>query len=205
MVLSVHIKDNRKETTVCSVGIASASLATIDYVNFINQEGRLFEVDYQHQDIDNNESRDILVRTSGRGTMIRLVSIVGNRTPWEMRLFEGATVSADGTTLTPTNRNRLSTFQEQVFFGFEPTVTDDGTEISFQAVPDATGNGGYESLQGNREGADWILLPNTDYLFRITNIAGSANVEFSVVLVFYETQDDLPAPGTRLGPIINGE
>lgn len=100
----------------------------------------------------------------------------------DFQLFENATVSADGAAVTIFNLSRSSsnTTDAQLFKG--PTITDDGTElppvrIGVNAPPIRAG-------ATARTGFEWILKPDTIYLFRFT--ADNANTKATIGVEFYE-------------------
>lgn len=96
-------------------------------------------------------------------------------------VYESATASG-GTAFTPVQRNRTSTTTSNVAMTINPTVTATGTELYREFLPGGTkkkagGNGG-ESLE-------FVFKPLTNYLVRLTNISGSAQVA-EITLEWYE-------------------
>jgi len=105
----------------------------------------------------------------------------------DFALYEGVTVSANGT-LCPcpnVNRNSSNTGATQIYV--DPTVTDTGTLIADHWVP-PTSTGQGQSQQGvsnASEGEEWIFAPSTKYVKRITNNSGNA-VDMYISIVWYE-------------------
>ena len=104
----------------------------------------------------------------------------------DIDIYEGATVSANGTALSVhcTNRLALNTALTTLYDG--PTVTDDGTLIHSQWVP-PTSSGIGQSADGAQAeaGEEWILAPNTNYLIRVTNNSGDT-ISIWEEYLFYE-------------------
>jgi hypothetical protein len=101
----------------------------------------------------------------------------------ELYIYEG-TVTTGGTAFTPVNRNRnyaVSNVSE-VAMVINPTVTSVGTEIDAQIIP---GGVGKKSGGGTAVSLEYVLKPLTNYLFRLTNVNGTAHAA-SLQLEWYE-------------------
>jgi len=101
----------------------------------------------------------------------------------ELYIYEG-TVTTGGTAFTPVNRNRnyaVSNVSE-VAMVINPTVTSVGTEIDAQIIP---GGSGKKSGGGTAGSLEYVLKPLTNYLFRLTNVNGTAHAA-SLHLEWYE-------------------
>ena len=101
----------------------------------------------------------------------------------ELYIYEG-TVTTGGTAFTPINRNRnyaVSNVSE-VAMVINPTVTSVGTEIDAQIIP---GGAGKKSGGGTAGSLEYVLKPLTNYLFRLTNVNGTAHAA-SLQLEWYE-------------------
>ena len=106
--------------------------------------------------------------------------------PCQMQVYEGATVSANGTeaTVLNTNRNSPNTPCAQLFVG--PTVTADGSLFHDRYFPTAGKDTGLVE-QGMAD--EWIFKPSTNYLFRLTNNSGGI-IDFGFEGKWYEIGDD---------------
>ena len=99
-------------------------------------------------------------------------------------LFEQTVTSADGTALTPHNRKRIDPASPVASFFHTPTITGDGVQLGQNFMPGGTG--GNFSAGGQAAGfEEWILAPNTKYLYRLTNVAGTTQ-PLGMILDFYE-------------------
>ena len=101
----------------------------------------------------------------------------------ELYIYEG-TVTTGGTAFTPVNRNRnyAVSNQSQVAMVINPTVTSVGTELDAQIIPGGTGK---KSSGGTAGSLEYVLKPLTNYLFRLTNVNGTAHAA-SLNLEWYE-------------------
>jgi len=99
----------------------------------------------------------------------------------EFYIYEG-TSATGGTAFTPINRNRNYTTSSQVAMIVNPTVTALGTQIDAQILP---GGSGKKSGGGAAGSLEYVLKPLTNYLFRLTNVNGTAHAA-SLQLEWYE-------------------
>ena len=115
--------------------------------------------------------------------------------PCLIRMYEGPTVSADGTAVNVRNHNRASGSDTSgATMTHTPTITDVGTELDVRYIPPAPsgGGGGPGGRASGRmvEGQDveWVLgsaATETRYLWRLTNNSGGA-IDFSYHFNGYE-------------------
>jgi hypothetical protein len=96
-------------------------------------------------------------------------------------LYEGSVVTG-GTAITALNKNRNSLVTSQSAALSNPTVTTLGTPILSQIL---IGGQGKKAGGGAVGSSDLILKPLTTYLFRLTNINGTAHAA-EIVLEWYE-------------------
>ena len=116
----------------------------------------------------------LLGRTNGKTVHLLGYHLVAASNAVLVEFFEAPTVTADGTAQTVVARNRIdpSSPNLQVFSG--STVTADGVLLNASKIF-ASGSG------ANRVGGDttipieWLLKPNTDYVFKLTP-AGTTEV-----------------------------
>jgi hypothetical protein len=96
-------------------------------------------------------------------------------------LYEGSVVTG-GTAITALNKNRNSLTTSQSAALSNPTVTTLGTPILSQIL---IGGQGKKAGGGAIASSDLILKPLTTYLFRLTNVNGTAHAA-EIVLEWYE-------------------
>ena len=99
----------------------------------------------------------------------------------EFYIYEG-TSATGGTSFTPINRNRNYTTSSQVAMIVNPTVTSLGTQLDAQILP---GGSGKKSGGGTAGTLEYVLKPLTNYLFRLTNVNGTAHAAH-LALEWYE-------------------
>lgn len=101
----------------------------------------------------------------------------------ELYIYEGTTTTG-GTAFTPVNRNRNYAVSNpsQIAMVINPTVTSVGTEIDAQIIP---GGVGKKSGGGTAGSLEYVLKPLTNYLFRLTNVNGTAHAAY-LQLEWYE-------------------
>lgn len=101
----------------------------------------------------------------------------------ELYIYEGTSTNG-GTAFTPINRNRNYAISNpsEVAMVINPTVTAVGTEIDAEIIP---GGGGKKSGGGTAGSLEYVLKPLTNYLFRLTNVNGTAHAA-SLTLEWYE-------------------
>lgn len=146
------------------------ALVLIDVIHNRIHRGHFFSLDVVDAALINTGTILILVRVAaGKSAHIRFEAAVGGDARLEM--FEDPTTSADGTAITPLNRNRFSSNVATTLFFSGPTVTADGTSLSDKIL--AGGAGIF--LSPGSEGStfkEWVLNEG-DYLVRLTNISGA--------------------------------
>ncbi len=99
----------------------------------------------------------------------------------EIYVYEGTTATG-GTPFTPLNRNRNYTTSSQVAMIINPTVSSLGTQLDAQIIPGGTGK---KSAGGTTGSLEYVLKPLTNYLFRLTNVNGTAHAAY-LALEWYE-------------------
>jgi hypothetical protein len=101
----------------------------------------------------------------------------------ELYIYEG-TATTGGTAFTPINRNRNYAVSNpsQSAMVINPTVTSVGTEIDAQII---AGGAGKKSAGSSGGSLEYVLKPLTNYMFRLTNVNGTAHAA-SLQLEWYE-------------------
>lgn len=152
----------------------TGALAAIDVVHHEIHEGEYFFTEYSAS-VNNAASLQIRILTGADG--LHFDSDIGVGGQCQLYLYEAATISL-GTPLVIYNRKRNDVTHTAPFQAWHtPTVGATGTTalIPGRLVPGGSSNqtriGGFG---GQRK--EWILLPNTEYLLRITNTSGAAVV-----------------------------
>lgn len=99
----------------------------------------------------------------------------------ELYMYEGATVTG-GTSLTAFNRNRTSTTTSASALLLNPTITSAGTLLEAEFI---AGGVGKKAGGGDAYANEQVLNSLTTYLFRLTNVNGTAHMAH-LYLEWYE-------------------
>ena len=158
---------------------------SIDFAHSQTHRGLLFTAS-QTFSVDTASSVTLFLKTGetwGPHTAFRVASGADAR----IELFEGTTVSSNGTAVSVFNNNRTSsTISEPTVF-HTPTITGVGTLIFDGLNPGGSrGNAVGGVFHGAlRKGAEWILNMSTNYLMRVTNLS-LATEDITIGCSFYE-------------------
>lgn len=113
----------------------------------------------------------------------RSIIVAADGGPFDIDFYEGTTVSANGTAVTPQNNNRNSTNTANLDIYDTPTITNDGTLIEPVLVPGTKQSGSLGSEGSN----EWNLKVSTNYMIRITNnTTGAGTSRFTINMFWYE-------------------
>lgn len=123
-------------------------------------------------------TRSFLILNGEHQLHTLFVATAGNGADLIAELFETPTYSAVGTPLTINNRRLSSTKTSGASCYHTPTVSVAGTQKFARVIPF-----GQPATPSVADRLEWILTPNTNYLFRVTNKGSTALIGMS--LSFY--------------------
>jgi hypothetical protein len=155
------------------VGGADSPIIMVDVNHQRNHDGRAFfayKMNPESSPLGADASIDIVL-ASASGVMPHMTIdalCIGDA---EFYIYEG-TSATGGTSFTPINRNRNYTTSSQVAMIINPTVSSLGTQLDAQILP---GGSGKKSGGGTAGSLEYVLKPLTNYLFRLTNVNGTAH------------------------------
>lgn len=113
----------------------------------------------------------------------RSITVSSDGGPVDVDLYEGTTVSANGTAITPYNNNRNSGTTAAMTVFESPTITTDGTLLEPIIIPGTKQQGSFGSEASN----EWNLKADTIYMIRITNnTIGAGTSRFTLNMFWYE-------------------
>ncbi len=147
-------------------------------------EGNTFQASYHTPNgvpIDDDAVLELLVQTGANYT-----HITGNMAAegdFETGLYEDCTFSAAGTALVESNMNRSSATVAATAITHTPTITGDGTLLFVGWM--ISGTKGKATGGVARVDTEWILKPNSDYLYRMTNRSEATSI-VAMTLQWYE-------------------
>lgn len=144
-------------------------LVTVPNDTRLIHEGKGFSHHNRHS-VANNATLDHLIVTPGNVDIhMRQWSFSPSAGPFTIDVYENTVVSANGTQEPIGNLNRQSTRVSSFQLYINPTVTNVGDNLLSDYAPGTNKIG--EDASGTLE---WVLKRNTNYLFRITNVAAGA-------------------------------
>ena len=160
---------------------AAGSLVNMNTLHHKTHRGLFFYYNTYDLALAASGNLDMLLITGDKQAHIRVKSVLLEGDGL-FTLYQGTTVSNNGTALTATNANLNSSNTPEVLAYAGPTVTGVGTLLGGDFVK--VGN---NSVLGNFDiDSDLLILrPNTNYLLRLTN-RGSGATEALITLGFYE-------------------
>jgi len=179
-LVSLVQKNNAGDYVVAG---ADAPLVMVDVNHQRNHDGRAwfaYRINPYTSPLADGASIDI-VMASASGVFPHLTVdalCLGNA---EFYFYEN-TVATGGTAFTPVNRNRNYTTSSQVAMITNPTITSLGTQLDAQII---AGGSGKKASGGGAGTLEYVLKPLTNYLFRLTNVNGTAHAAF-LALEWYE-------------------
>lgn len=164
---------------------ADAPLITVDVNHQRNHDGRAFYAYKMAPDsapLGAGASIDIVL-ASPSGVFPHMTIDALCLGDAELYIYEGPSTTG-GTTFTPVNRNRNYAVSNpsQIAMVINPTVTSVGTEIDAQII---AGGAGKKAGGGSAGSLEYVLKPLTNYLFRLTNVNGTAHAAH-LALEWYE-------------------
>jgi len=162
---------------------ADTGLITVDVNHHRLHEGRAFIAWKIYPDsakLAAGSSADIVL-AAGPGTIAHVTIAMESSGDADFFVYEGTTTTG-GTAFTPVRRNRNIEATSNVAMVTNPTVNTLGTLINRQFV---TGGTGKKSSGGGGGSLEYVLAPLTNYLFRLTNVNGTAHTAL-LELEWYE-------------------
>jgi hypothetical protein len=169
--MNVRIIGSDANKGVAEIDESTGHLVVVDSVHHWVHEGKVFQADFVGEGIADDGSIEILLKIpAGIDIHMSYRALAGGDA--RFAIFEGPTITDDGTAIIRPNRNRQSSNVTTMTAFHTPTTTDDGTQLNDIFIP---GGSGGNATGGNAEVfAKWILKADENYLLRFTNIAGSA-------------------------------
>ena len=165
----------------------AGSLYAIDTQHAKTHEGRAFGIGMLFASVANGANADILIRVNASVEMHAEFAGASTGAAWAY-LLEAAAVTGSGTEITAYNRYRESNNAVNGTFYHTPTLANTGTTLITTLIPGATNR--KASGGGNASGrVEWILKPDTVYVMRLINKAGTGAM-MSMNADIYEIDED---------------
>jgi hypothetical protein len=148
-------------------------------------QGKFFHASYlvpHASPIADNASVDIFFTTGALSA--HLLSTINGAGDIESRIYTGPTATGNQTEQPSYNNNQNNSTESTSKMYFVPSVTVPGTQLGGGVF--LPGGSGPQSSGGNQTpDHELVLAPNTDYLFKTTNVSGGA-LQLSIELGWYE-------------------
>ena len=146
------------------------AIKTIDYAHHEIHEGNHFKSGYQDTSMAASDVINLLFVTPDTAVWGHWTLVGQSTGEAVIQVFEGTTVSGNGTAVARWNRNRnLAAVNESDILVFHtPTITGDGTKMSEKWI----GGTGFKADVGGgtRGDSEYVLKQNTNYLVRLTAV-----------------------------------
>jgi hypothetical protein len=165
---AAHVQHVNIDNIYSPTDDVTGAIETIDYPHHEAHEGNLFLV-WHKADVTGGGTMTILVKVPAGVTAHTIFSVI-TESETDLGLYEGPTVSNDGTSLTAYNHKRSSTDTGDVTAFHTPTVSVNGTQIDGRHWGSGRGVGGE-----GRSSEEWLLAPSTNYLVIMTNATAQNN------------------------------
>jgi hypothetical protein len=166
----------------------TGAAVTISIPHHEVHEGEMFEVSYKSPDaspIADDGTIAFLLRTGAEYD--HLVFGGNSGADAQLELLEGVGVVAEGTAMTEHNMNRTSVNTAVTVVFRDPTIAG-GTLLFDILIPGGTGGNASGGSGAVRQGTEWNLAANQDYVIRLTNRGGNAQ-QMSLIAQWYEESD----------------
>lgn len=147
---------------------ATNAVNTVDYAHHEIHSGSHYKAGRQDTTLATSDTIELLFTTSDTTKWAHWVLTSQSTGECVVELYEDTVTSADGTAITPTNRNRNSANTATVVVTHTPTITSDGTKL----VEKWLGSTGFKEDTGGetRGNSELVLKQNTKYLLRLTAV-----------------------------------
>ena len=163
--------------TALSIDDVTNAINVMQYEHHEIHEGKSYVVSGTVT-LASGEYRNLLISTNSTSNA-HLIGLVRASAEASILWYENPTLSANGTAVTPVNRNRSSANAANTAFYTSPSWTNTGTLLYTAGVGAGAKYGGEENHD-----AEWILDTSQDYLLRVLSAANGNNVSFA--LSWYE-------------------
>lgn len=144
----------------------TSALNVIDYAHHEIHSGSHYKSGYQDTTMDTDDTIALVFTTPDTTKHMHWVLTAQSTGACTIQVFSSPTLSAEGTEVTPFNRNQNSSNTSDMIVSHTPTITANGTKISEKWV----GSIGFKETTGgeSRGDSELILKQNTQYLVLCT-------------------------------------
>lgn len=165
------------------IGTSARPNVILDEVSQAIRDGVAFQVDGRNS-LANGASMIFIAKVGALPLHFINFSLEVSAGEVVMELFENPTITSNGTLVSSNNKNRVSTNTSLTACYGGGTVSSNGTLIAKHSILSA-GQGAFTLGGSGGFGGEWLLKPNEDYLFKITNNSGST-IQYSINFYYFE-------------------
>lgn len=167
---------------------ASGQLITIPAEHSKVHQGKMFSAGYYDSAVLNTNAINLLIQVPATHQVHVYIKILSGGDAL-FTFYNGTTFSAAGTAITPVNHNFGSTNTANATITHTPTITDVGAQKWEEYIPGGSGSGaGATPGAVQNIATEQAVLTEGDYLFRLTNNAGSTQ-PLQIMVAFYEVPE----------------
>jgi len=165
------------------IGTTTRPAVVLEEINDAVHSGIAFQVDGRNS-LTNGSSFNFMAKVGA--LPLHFIDFTLETTDGEiiLELYENPTITSNGTAVTSNNKNRSSTNTSLTACYSGTTVSSSGTLIARHHIL-GTGHGAFSAGGSGGFGGEWLLKPDEDYLFKITNSSGST-IQYSVNFYYFE-------------------
>lgn len=179
------IKGATGDTTfqVPRLDVATHTLQTIEYEHHEIHAGSHFIYYDYDGDVDTAAPKYYRLTTPNTTKWVHIQLILFSEGSGTWQLFENPTINAVGTTATVFNNDRNSLTAATMVIAYDPTTTNDGTQIKIWRTGSGT-NAPMRAGSESRSSVELILKQNEDYVLKF--VPDADNAKTKVEILWYE-------------------
>jgi len=150
----------------------------------VHEDG-LVTASHYDASVNTASPKNILISTPAHDVAdIHIAWVISANGPGTVDVYEGATISANGTEINEVRNFRQSTLTPIQILYHGPTIDSDGTLLFPTAVIGSAGNQVQRTGGVTRQDSEFILKNGTNYIIRFT--PGSDGTSFLFTTEYYE-------------------
>lgn len=166
-----------------AANVSDGSISIIDHTHKKIHEGKGFTHSDIHYGLIAGGTSIHLIKVGVNPIHIRSFKIETTGAPVTLEYYEGADISTNGNVLGIGNNNRNSLVETTTGLFEGPTIVDNGDRLGGNIIPSVGSKSGGDT--DIITGGEWILKPNTNYLYSVKNNDNS-DIDFAATLFYYE-------------------
>ncbi len=165
------------------IGTATRPAVVLEEISDAVHSGIAFQVDGRDS-LTNGSSFNFMAKVGALPLHFIDFTLVTTDGEVILELYENPTITSNGTAVASNNKNRSSTNTSLTACYGGTTASSNGTLIARHHIL-GSGQGAFTAGGSGGFGGEWLLKPNEDYLFKITNSSGST-IQYSVSFYYFE-------------------